>query len=96
MKTFIKYSLPVIFFFITGDFLTTLWGLQAGGIETNPIMAGIVTNPAVFMAAKLAVLPVLYLLYQKTTPKKSAKIYFVIPALAGILLVINNIYYIFN
>ncbi len=69
MKTFIKYSTPVIIFFILGDLLTTLWGLQAGFIETNPIMAGIVSNRTAFLAAKLSILPALYILYKKTESK---------------------------
>lgn len=95
MKTFIKYSTPVIIFFILGDLLTTLWGLQAGFIETNPIMAGIVSNRTAFLAAKLSILPALYILYKKTESKTIKKIYFAIPTFAGITLVFNNIFHIY-
>lgn len=89
MSSFFKYALPSVLFYISGDYLSTLWALhRSAGYETNTFMAGLVSSPALFLAAKLLILAPLYIFY-KNSP--NSKIYPLIPCIAGMFLTVNNL-----
>lgn len=95
MKKFTKYSLPVVIFFIIGDFLTTLIAIKLGYIEKNPFLYNIVEYPLLFLLVKMSILPVFLYLYKTSSPLLR-KVYTAIPTSVGICLCLNNMYFIFN
>jgi len=95
MKKFIKYSLPVVIFFIIGDFITTLIAINLGYIEKNPLLYRIVEYLILFLFVKMLILPVFFYLYKTSSPLLR-KVYTAIPTSVGICLCLNNMYFIFN
>lgn len=95
MKKFIKHSLPVIIFFIIGDFITTLIAIKLGYIEKNPLLYRIVENPILFLLVKTSILPIFFYLYKTSSPFLR-KVYAAIPTSVGIYLCLNNMYFIFS
>ena len=91
-KRFIKYSAPVFIFYVAGDILTTLYALQAGGVEANPYMTLITANPVLFFAVKMGIFPALWFLYRTNLSWKVRNVYRTIPTLAGFLLCVNNVF----
>ncbi len=93
MKKFITYSLPVVTFFVIGDFITTLVAIEFGYVERNPILYEIVAKPGLFLLVKMSILPVFVYLYKTSSPLLR-KVYTAIPTSAGIFLCLNNLYFI--
>lgn len=84
--------IPVLIFFIVCDYTTTLLAIHVGGgVESNPMLAGIVGNPILLLLVKIAVIPVIYWLYCTTDNKLAQGTYIAVPTIAGFILSVNNI-----
>jgi hypothetical protein len=90
-KELLKYLLPVIIFYVIGDYATTLIGLHLGYAELNPIMGALVTDPFSFLAAKVFMV-LLLCVYYESTQWKYRYTPFVFASAIGVLLTVNNAY----
>ena len=69
------------------DIITTLYALNLGAVEINPLLAPVVSNPILFTAVKLSILPLCWWLRDKQS-------YPLVTAVYGVV-VFNNLYCIY-
>ena len=74
------------------DIITTHFILRLGGIELNPVMAGIVTSPPVHLALKAGTLLIILIiaLIAETKVKSSSTVFYCIVITLYILVILNN------